>query len=60
MSKADWIRAHEQLVAEYLDLHPDADWTTAYERTADMASERAADNLADAIDAARDRAKYGE
>lgn len=60
MSKDAWIAAHEQLIAEYLERYPNADWSTAYERTADMASARAAENLATALDAAKDRWKYGQ
>ena len=47
MSK-DWFAlAHEELVSEYLEENPDADWDEAYEATADAANERMQDNLAD-------------
>jgi hypothetical protein len=36
MSKELWCQVHEELVAEYLDAFPNADWTTAYESTAEM------------------------
>lgn len=47
MSKEWFIEAHEQLVDEYLEAHPDATWEQAYERTADAAYVRMTDNLAD-------------
>jgi hypothetical protein len=53
-----FIAAHEELVAEYMDAHPDATWGEAYEATADAAYGRYTDKFADMIDAARDRAKY--
>ena len=53
-----WIAAHERLVERYLEEHPDADETEAYEATVDGTNEEAADMLADMIDAARERAKY--
>lgn len=57
MSKELWIAAHEQLVEEYLNEHPDADWHEAYEKTADHVDDRFKDNFADMIDAAKMRAK---
>ena len=60
MSKELWIAAHEQLIEEYLDEHPDAEWDEAYHKTADFASDRMADNFAHMIDSARDRAKYAK
>lgn len=60
MSKEHYIAAHEREVAEYLDKHPDADWQTAYDRTADSAWFRMRDEIADAADIARTRAKEGE
>lgn len=57
MSKELWIAAHEELIGEYLDEHPDAEWQEAYEKTADGASERCADKFAAVVDAARERAK---
>lgn len=60
MSKQAWIEAHYQLVQEYMDEHPNADESAVYDRMADLAQDRARDNLADRIDAARDRAKHGE
>jgi hypothetical protein len=57
MSKELWIAAHEQLIEEYLNDHPDAEWSEAYERTADFADDRMRDNFAAMIDHAKDRAK---
>jgi hypothetical protein len=51
------MAAHERLVEEYLDAHPDADWNEAYEKTADKAYDRMRDDFADRIDAAKQRAK---
>lgn len=56
MSKEIYIAAHEALIDEYLERHPDADWTEAYERTADNAWVRMQDKFADMIDNAKDRA----
>ena len=52
-----FIAAHEELVEEYLINHPDADWSEAYEATADDIDSRYRDKFADMIDAATDRAK---
>jgi hypothetical protein len=53
MSKELWCQVHEELVAEYLDAFPNADWTTAYESTAEMVDARLADKLADLYDQRR-------
>lgn len=55
-----WLRAHEDLVAEYLDQHPGLSWSAAYSITASMVDERAADLYAEQIDQARMESKYGE
>lgn len=55
-----FIQAHEELVSEYLETHPGATDGEAYAATADDAYLRMQDKYADMIDAARDRAKYGE
>ena len=60
MSKDLFIEAHEELIAEYLDDHPDATEAQAYDATADADYGRMVDNFADRCDAARDRLKYGE
>lgn len=57
MSKELWIAAHEREVAEYMDRHPNADWTTAYERTVDRVDDRMREDMADRIDQARQRMK---
>jgi hypothetical protein len=59
MSKEFYMAAHEELVDEEMQ-RTGCDWQTAYERTADAAYDRMNDRFADLIDAARDRAKYGE
>ena len=60
MSKEMFIQAHEELIAEYLEAHPDASESEASDKTADAAWERTRDRYADMIDAARDRRKYTE
>lgn len=59
MSKEMWIEAHEQVIDEYLEAHPEVSWEEAYkmDELADLASERAADNYADMIDHAYDMYK---
>lgn len=59
MSKELYMAAHEELVDEEME-RTGCDWQTAYERTADAAYGRMQERFADLIDAARDRAKYGE
>lgn len=54
-----FMQAHEELIGEYLDAHPEATESEAYEKTADRAYDRSIDIYAAMIDAARDRAKYG-
>lgn len=58
MSKELYIQAHEELIDEYLEAHPDADDNEAYNATADAAYDRMADKYADMIDRARDEYKY--
>jgi len=57
MSKELWIEAHEQLIEEYLEKHPDASWAEASKAVEDKTQDRFADNFASMIDAARQRAK---
>jgi len=57
MSKELFMDAHEALVGEYMEAHPDADWTEAYEATAARAWERMRDNLGDRADEVRQRMK---
>jgi hypothetical protein len=52
------IAAHEELIQEYLDEHPDAGWGEAYEATSGKIDGRYTDKVADMADAARTRAKY--
>lgn len=54
-----FIEAHEMLVEEYLDRHPEATWEEAYDRTASLIEARAADLYAAMIDQARMESKYG-
>lgn len=58
IGKELFMAAHERAIEEYQDVHPNADWTEAYERTGDRAMEIMQDRAADAIDEARERAKY--
>ena len=60
MSKELFIAAHEQVIDEYLEAHPNSDWGEAYEKTADAAYGRMRENIADLIDRERDRRKEGE
>jgi hypothetical protein len=53
-----YMAAHEELIGEYLEAHPDATEAEAYHKTADAAYDRYVDKYAGMIDAARDRAKY--
>jgi len=55
-----FIEAHEELIAEYLDAHPNATEQQAYDLTVDAALDRMTDMLSDRIDAAHDRMKDGE
>lgn len=59
MTKELYIAAHEDLIGEYLDQHPEADEALAYDLTADAAYDRMTDRFADMADAARDARKYG-
>lgn len=54
-----WIAAHEQLIEEYFEDHPDATEEEAREATIGKVDDRYADNIGDMIDAARERMKYG-
>jgi len=59
MSKELYIEAHEELIAEYMDEHPDADEAAVYERTADSAWERMIDKRGAMIDHYRQLRKDG-
>ena len=60
MSKEMFMDAHEQVMKEYIEAHPDADWGEAYNATADAAWVRMRENYADLIDRERDHRKEGE
>lgn len=57
MDKEMFIAAHEELVEQYLNDHPNATWGQAYEATADGAYDRYRDKWADMADAVKQRAK---
>lgn len=57
MSKELFIEAHEELIEQYLERHPNATEAEAYDKTADRAYDRMTDKYADMIDQARQRAK---
>ena len=40
-----FIQHHENLIARYMDLHPDTDWTDAYETTSQEAYDTYGDYL---------------
>ena len=51
--KDQYMFAHEQLIEEYLEHHPECSWDQAYNDCADSAYDRMKDNMADMIDRAR-------
>ena len=57
MSKELYMAAHEELIEQYLEDHPEATEAEAYDRTADKAMTRMTDKYADMIDRARMDAK---
>ena len=57
MSKELWIAAHEQLIEEYMDAHPNASWQEASDATADFAQDRVIDRIAAMADSLKERAK---
>lgn len=57
MSKEMFIVAHEQLIEEYLEEHPDATWSEAYQVCGEKAYEKMRDMYADAADALKNAAK---
>ena len=59
MSKELFILAHEELIGQYLEDHPEATEAEAYDKTADGAYDRMTDKLAGMIDQARQRKKDG-
>ena len=57
MNKEMYQDAHDELIEQYMEDHPDADWDEAVEKTADRAYDKMRDRYADMIDAAKQRAK---
>jgi len=57
LSKEMYIQAHEELMNEYQEEHPNASWDEAYEKCGDDAHERMIDNYADLADREKDRRK---
>ena len=57
MSKEDFISAHEELIEIYMEQHPEASETEAYDKTADAAWDRMVDNMADLGDRLKDQMK---
>ena len=58
MNKEIFMAAHEELIEEYLEDHPWATDSEAYDATADGAYVRMKDKLADQADRARDEYKH--
>lgn len=59
MSKELYIDALEELVADYMDEHPDADEDAVRDRMSETAYDRMRDNLADRADYYRQLRKEG-
>ena len=57
MSKDIYIMAHEELIQEYLEKHPNASEDEAYDKTADAAYDRYRDKYADMADTYKQRLK---
>ena len=55
-----YMAAHDELIADYMDAHPDATEAQAYEATADRAYDHMTDKLADRGDYLRMLAKEGK
>jgi hypothetical protein len=53
MSKDLYIAAHEELIGEYLERHPNATEAEAYDKCADRAYDHMVDKLADRADMLR-------
>lgn len=51
------MAAHDELIEKFLLDNPDADWSEAYEKTADGAYDHMRDKFADMVDSAKQRAK---
>ena len=57
MTKELYMQAHEELIGQYLEDHPEATEAEAYDKTADRAYDRMVDNLADLGDRLKDQMK---
>lgn len=57
MSKELYMQAHEELIENYIDSHPNASWQEAYEHTSDNAYNHMRERLADHADDLRQRQK---
>ena len=53
------MAAHDELIEEYLEAHPNANWSQEYDATADAAYGRMQDRMADWSDAIRQQRKEG-
>ena len=51
------MECHDQLIEEWMEDHPDADFSQAVDATADKAYARTIDRIADMADAIKDRMK---
>ena len=57
MTKELYMQAHEELIGQYLEDHPEATEAEAYDKTADKAYDHMVDKLADMADRIKDRMK---
>jgi hypothetical protein len=57
MSKEMYIAIHEELIEKYMEQHPAATDSQAYDATAQAAYDGMGDRMADMVDDARMRAK---
>ena len=53
-----WLKEHEKLVEEAMELDPDLTWEQAYTLTAASVDARLVDRLSAMADELKDRAKY--
>ena len=59
MGKDAWIAAHEELIEEFLESHPDIGYDAAYDLTGHFVDDRLADHFASQLDHARMMSKEG-
>ena len=57
MTKELYMQAHEELIGQYLEDHPEATEAEAYDKTADRAYDRMVDTLANTADRIKNRMK---